>query len=212
MVAHDRDRIGNARQDALSSAGESCEEMRLDEPFCYKQGSINGSFVQNAVRSGRQDADLDVLGRIMCVMDNDLVLKLFIQSIPEFTFQFFHCCGTMESGRHEQCDIDIGASLSQFPDHVRKDIRARNRTGMVTDDDHTVRFAGSQLGKSGAADGMFHGFADDLQTILVTGQLIHTGSQHRCLIRHIQVKCCLVIKKVNCLHTFLLHRECLYAF
>ena len=48
---------------------------------------------------------------------------------------------------------------------------------------------------------------DDLQTILVTGQFVHTGSQHRCIIRYIQVKCCLVIKKADFFHFFLLHRE-----
>ena len=61
VVAHDRNGICDTWKNTLPAAGESGKEMRLNETFRDQQGRIDGSFVQDAVRTGRQHADLDVL-------------------------------------------------------------------------------------------------------------------------------------------------------
>ena len=173
VVTHNGHRISDARKNAFSSAGKSCKEMRLNEAFCNEQGSVHGCLIQNAVRAGRKNADLNIRGRIMRIMNDDAVLKLFIKFISKLSSKLFNGCWSVETCGYKQSDLDLRVSFSQFTDHVRKDILTRDRSCMVADDDHAVRFSFCQFTQSRAVDRMLHGFPYNVNAIAFTCKLIN---------------------------------------
>ena len=64
----------DARQDALAAAGEAGEEVWLNKAFSHQQVTFSGQLVDVEVRTGGQNAHVDELIRVKCVVDGDFLM------------------------------------------------------------------------------------------------------------------------------------------
>ena len=136
----------------------------------------------------------------MGVMDNNIVLELLEELIAQLIPEFLHCRRTVEARGDQKGDLDVRAAFPEFADHIGQNIPAGNRSCVIADDDDTVFFSFCQFTQPGAVDRIFHRLADDFNTCPVTGKLIHFAGQDWCVIRYLQILCCVRIKKFDCFH------------
>ena len=139
----------------------------------------------------------------MSVMNDDVVLELLIQLVAELVSEFLDRCGTMETGGDKQSDFDLGAALTEFADHIGKNILAGNRSRVITDDNDTVVFSFCQFAEPWTVDRVFHCLAHDLNPGPVTGKLIDIAGQDGCIVRYLQILGGMCIKEFDCFHKIL---------
>lgn len=153
-------RCCRCRQDALSSAGEAREEMRLDEAFCDEQLRFGGQRIDHQRRTGGQDTDLRAALRTKRVVDDDLFRRTI--SGPSLCSRLLHVGLPVAAGCDQKRDIDVRVSLPELLQHQRKDIAAGDRPRMIADDDDGIAFSLCQLAQARTGDRLPHGLGDQL--------------------------------------------------
>ncbi len=143
MVCHDGFAGGDTRQDAFPPAGESGEEMGLDEALGDNQFGFHHTPVQDQPAAGRQAADFHERIRVIGVMDDDFLAAENL--LAEFLGEFAMGCLAVAARCDEDGDVDVRLSAAQPFEDLRHDDAAWHGAGMVAGDDDGRPLAGGQF-------------------------------------------------------------------
>ena len=136
----------------------------------------------------------------MGVMDDDIVLELLIKRIAELILEFLDRRRTVETGGDQQLDLNVGAAFAQLTDHIGENILAGDRSCMITDDDNTVIFSFCEFAQTRTVNGILHRLAHNIESCPVAGKLTYFAGQDWCIVRNLQILCCVCVRKFDCFH------------
>ena len=141
---------GDAGQHAFPSAGESGEEVRLDESLRHQQIGFDRQPVEDQFPSGGKRSKTDQHGCVGGVMHHDSLL--FDDLFPEFGNQFLFCRSAVEPGCDQNGDPDFRRPFPQTFQNARHQNPAGYRTSMIAGDNHSGTFSAGEFFESRRAD------------------------------------------------------------
>ena len=160
VVAQHGDLVAHAGKHALAAAGETGEEVGLNEALGDQQVGLSGHLVDDQLGAGGEHADLHVAFGVPAVVADELLLVGDL--LAHLVHQLLVAGGAVEAGGDEEGDVDVGVALPQLGEHEGEDVLAGHRAGVIADDDGGGLLALGQLGELGGADGIGHGLFDDV--------------------------------------------------
>ncbi|MPM41385.1 hypothetical protein SDC9_88040 [bioreactor metagenome] len=176
VIAQHSNLIADAGQDALSSSRKSCKKVRLDKAFRYEQISLHSNPVNYQRRAGGKNAHLNVAGCVAAVMNDDFFI--IHDFLAHFGNELLLRSRSMKSGSYQQCNVDIRIPFAQFFEHMRKDIAAGYRAGVVAYDNDRALFSLGQFGKLWTVNGVLHRFFYDVTAIAFAFELIDSRCEY----------------------------------
>ena len=115
VVAQHRRLIADAGQDALPPAGETGEEVRLNETLRNEQVGVHRRPVDDQRCAGGQNADLNIGFRVKGVVNDDFLgTRNFL---PQLCFQLGGRCEPVETGGYQQRHPNLRIPLPELRQH-----------------------------------------------------------------------------------------------
>ena len=157
VVAEDGALAGHARHDGLAAAGESGEEVGLDETGQDLEVAAHELGVDPGLVAFGGHADADLCGRIEgFVLDDAAALE---DGIPHHRPELGLGVGPMRAQSVEERHFDAGDGVKDFEDGPEEE-RMGRRTGDVAEDDADARSRADDLPQGQRTHGRFEGRPD----------------------------------------------------